>query len=478
MPSLSSVIAIAIALLLVACGEKNPNFCEGADCDSIDASPDSPPITCTGNGPDPSCPAATPVCAGGQCTGMCTSDADCTGRPATEAVCHMASGACVQCDETDVQATPMQAEDECPAPNLAVCDGGTHTCRACEDHTECFSGVCDAGTCVAQANVIYLTPMAEGGTDGGMNDCLTPSTGCLTLHHAIGRLTATRKYIHFKPSATPYPARNNMDRADFDGVTAHVIGYGAEVRRGAADGEVIEIRGGSNVTIEGLKIANAINTGSGSGIRMSGSTLNLFEVIVDNNDYRGVDATGGGTLSVRRSVISNNSRGGILFNGVDVVLVNNFITGNGDLSLSDVGGVSLSISGTSSTIEFNTIAGNLTGTGTAHGLICTNTAAAQVVRNNIVTSEANRAQASGACTHEYTLFGGPGTAPTGTGNMNIADPAMFMFVSGSDYHLQPGSIAAGKAQSTSLVGDSLFDIDGDSRAQGAATVDVGADEIP
>ncbi|KAB2899225.1 MAG: hypothetical protein F9K40_10495 [Kofleriaceae bacterium] len=161
-----------------------------------------------------------------------------------------------------------------------------------------------------------------------------------------------------------------------------------------------------------------------------------------------------------------------------MVLVNNFITGNGDLTLSDIGGVSLSISGTSSTMEFNTIAGNLTTTGTAHGIVCTNTAAAQVVRNNIVTSEANRPQTSGGCTHEYTLFGGPGTAPTGTGNMNITDPTMFMFVSGSDYHILSGSVAAGKAQSTPLTGESLFDVDGDARMLGAATVDVGADEIP
>src|SRR5690606_31241313 len=126
---------------------------------------------------------------------------------------------------------------------------------ACEEHSECFSGVCDAGTCVAQANVIYLVPEAEGGTDGGMNNCLTPSTGCLTLQHAIGRLTTDRKYILFKPSATPYPARGNNDRADFNNVTAHVIGYGAEVNRGAA-GEIIEIRGSSDVTIEGLRIAS------------------------------------------------------------------------------------------------------------------------------------------------------------------------------------------------------------------------------
>ncbi len=62
--------------------------------------------------------------------------------------------------------------------------------------------------------------------------------------------------------------------------------------------------------------------------------------------------------------------------------------------------------------------------------------------------------------------------------MTVADPLAFMFVSASDFHIQAGSVAAGKAQATSLAGESLFDFDGEPRTAGGLTVDVGADEIP
>lgn len=470
--------ALAVAVLAAACGAKNPNFCEGDSCTEVDASIDAAPVTCTGTGGDPTCPATTPVCESGSCTGMCTADTDCAGRAASEAVCLTSTGACVQCDETNTQATPGQPEDECPAPAMAVCDGDTHTCRACEAHSECFSGVCDAGTCVVQANVIYLVPAADGGTDGGMNECLSASTGCLTLNHAISKLTATRKYILFKPSATPYPVRNNTDRADFNGDTAYVIGYGASLDRNG-DGELIEVRGATaNVTIEGLEMSGATGIATGAGIKLSDGTLTLFRAKIINNLYRGIQS-GGGNLRVRRSLISNNEAGGIAFDGSSIVLVNNFIVGNGDMTTSTIGGAQLNLTGTGSVIEFNTIAQNAAAAATAHGIACGSPGGAFTARNNIIMSEQNRPQVSGTCLHEYTLFGGPGTAPVGgTGNMTITDVAMFMFASATDYHLLTGSVAAAKAQSTPLTGDSLFDVDGDARALGSATLDVGADEIP
>lgn len=61
--------------------------------------------------------------------------------------------------------------------------------------------------------------------------------------------------------------------------------------------------------------------------------------------------------------------------------------------------------------------------------------------------------------------------------MTVADPLAFMFASPADPHIRLGSVAAGQAQSTPLSGESLFDIVGDLRAVGSATVDIGADEI-
>jgi hypothetical protein len=472
------LLIAAFAFLAVACGAKNPNFCEGDSCTEVDASIDAAPVSCTGSGGDPTCPATTPVCESGECTGMCTADTDCSGRAASEAVCLTSTGACVQCDETNVQATPGQAEDECPAPQMAVCDGDTHTCRACEEHSECFSGVCDAGTCVAQANVIYLSPAADGGTDGGSNDCLSASTGCLTLHYAISKVTATRKYIVFKPSATPYPVRNNTDRADFNGVVAHVIGYGAEVRRMGADGMVIEVRGGSNVTIEGLKVANATNSGSGFGILVASSELTLFEARIQDNASTGISVSGSGaSLRSTRSIISGNDGGGILVSAAPFVIINNFIVNNGDAN-SGVAGLNLLSSGATSVLEFNTIVDNRAQSG-VEDVDCTNNML--TARNNIVHGAAGETRIGGTCVFRNTLYGPDGTI-SGTGNVLVADKTTYRFMSPSDYHIDPAaspaSVVIGAADSAGLTGEMLFDIDGQARAAGASTVEVGADEIP
>lgn len=475
MPSLRILVlalAPALALFAIACGEQNPNFCEGPDCTEVDAAVDAPPVTCSTNGPDPSCPAATPVCAAGECTGMCTSDTDCVGRPVAEAVCHTGSGACVTCDENNVQAVPMSTEDDCPSAATAVCDGNTHTCRACTTHSECFSKVCDAGTCAAPANVIY---MSANGSDGGNNcDNSASGMGCLTLNFAISKLTATRKYIWMEPSATIYAARNNNDRADFNGSTAHIIGYGATVNRNGA-GVVLDIRGTSSVKIEGLAVTNAAGT-NGYGIQVDDSRLELYRAIVKDNAFVGVAVTGTSTIRFVRSVIANNDGGGISSMAGEFVLVNNLITANGDANMSAIGGVSLQSSATTNVFEFNTVAANVATTGTADQVICNS--ATLIARNNIISfspGQTGRPRISGNCMHTYTLFS-PDSATAGTGNMTITDPAMFAFT--ADFHIGAGSVAAGKANASGLAGETLLDIDGDARTLNGTTVDVGADEIP
>ncbi len=468
------VAVVTLAALASACGASNPNFCEGPACDEIDAAVviDARPVLCTATGPDPSCPAATPVCVSGACTGLCDADGDCAGRPTAEAECHMPSGACVTCDESDVQAPITTDEDECPGANNAVCDSVTHTCRGCEDHAECFSGVCDAGRCAPPAEVIY---MSANGVDGG-NNCDNPAAGmgCLTLNFAIGKITVTRKYILMAPSATPYAARNNTDRADFNGDTAHVIGYGATVNRSGA-GLILDVHAGSDVTIEGLTVSAGGGSG-GTGILVNDSRLELFRATVRDNGGMGIDASSNSRLRILRSTLTNNDAGGILLNTGEFAIINSIITKNGDPGATNFGGVSLLSTATTNSLEFNTIAENSATSGTADQVICNN--AALTARNNIISflpSTTGRPRISGNCTHTYSLFS-PDSATAGTGNMTITDPAMFMFT--ADFHIGTGSVAAGAAQSTNLAGDTLVDIDGHARMLNGTTVDVGADEIP
>ena len=317
------------SLLLAGPGrlrQDNPNFCDGVDCTAPDAPIDSPPVTCNGNGPDTSCPADNPVCVSGACTGACTSDTDCVGRPAGELICHAGSGDCVTCDEDDRQAEPGSAEEDCPGTNNSVCDADTHTCRACEAHAECFSGVCDAGTCAPVANVIY---MSADGTDGG-NNCDDRANGCLTLQFAI-------EPAHRHPQVHPHGAERDalpcpqpQQPGGLQRRRGYVIGTGAEVRR-VNDGEIIDIRGGSTVTIEGLLVSVATNAGSGAGVSIDDSTVDIAagshpgQRVSRHQRHRG-------TSNVRlvRSVLSGNRRGGYFQSGGAFALVNNVIVGNGD----------------------------------------------------------------------------------------------------------------------------------------------------
>lgn len=476
MSNLSSLLLATVLALaaLTACNKDNPNFCEGTaeECMGIDAPIDSPPVSCNNNGPDPSCPAANPVCTGGECVGACTGDTDCANRPPNESVCHVGSGACVQCDEDDRQAaTP--GEDECTAPQLAVCDAGTHTCRACEAHIECASGVCDEGRCAPESEVLYLH--AENGNDG--NAC-TRQAPCLTVNKAVDdvqAMPATLHYIHLAPDAdTQYQARTGNGSVDLNNVTVLIVGTGATVTRAGA-GPTVEVKGGSDVRIDGLTVTGG-SGGSGYGIEVTAaSTLELFEASVTGNGARGITASGASSLVIRRSRITLNSGGGIFVDTGKVTIINNVIGGNGNLLNSLFGGLSLNLTENPNVIEFNTIVGNSALPPNVDGMICNNNTV--VARNNIVIGASTSPQVSGSCMHRYTLF--TPTGPAAEGNMDIAAVDMGMYAFTPDHHIGPNSVAIGKAQPGALAGESSFDIDGDSRPAGTApNADVGADEAP
>lgn len=495
MRTITLVAAAVGAVLALGCNKTNPNFCQGDQCTEIDAPIDGAPVTCSGNGPDPSCPAANPVCVDGECTGSCASDADCAGRPAAEDVCTT-SGACGACDEVDEQADPIGGpEDECTTPTMAVCDGGAHACRPCESHSECTSGACDAGRCVPHAEVVHV---ATTGADGAA--CGTVAAPCRTLTGAIDRVEANAAldYIVLAPnSVVSYLARATTGNADFNNVDVYVVGVGASVERDG-DGEILEMRGSSDVVLDGLTIKNATGT-SGHAILCAGTaTIDLRGATLTNNQGNGISGACGATLvrstisqnqgrgielgsnsslTLSRSTISGNAAGGVSLSGATFRIVNNFIVGNGTITASTFGGLSVSSTGTMNVLEFNTVALNSSTVGSPDGISCNN--AGLTARNNIVIGSLGKPHVDVGtnCMHAHSLFT-PDTAPNGTQNMVIADQSAYMFVSGTDYHIRPGSAAAGRAQSTNLTGESLFDVDGDGRTADGATVDVGADEIP
>ena len=468
------------------------------------------PIGCTAAGPDPSCPASTPVCVNGACGGFCINDDACAGRPASERVCLQTTGGCVACDENDEQAPPASIEDECPVATAAVCDGDSHTCRPCEAHDECVSGVCHDGRCAPDAQVVHVTLT---GADGP--GCGSPASPCLTLDAAVERVAAdpSLDYIHLAPSETSYDTRSPAGPAEFYLVDVYVVGVGASVDRNLNDGSAIEVSE-STVTFDGLTIKNATGAGS-AGITCTGSSLTLEGVRLLNNQGAGItssctliiedsEISGNGShgvsdagsnvtirrstiamnsgvgvqvtgsLDISRSVVMGNSMGGISARGREFRITNNFIHSNGS-STSVLGGITAESPMATNKLEFNTIGINIAGPGFADGIICSNVGL--TARNNIVIGLATSQHVSGNCLHQNTLVT-PANAPAGAGNMVVPDQAMYRFVSTTDLHIQAGSIAAGRAQATGLMGEALFDIDGDAREPDGTTVDVGADEIP
>ncbi len=469
---LGTVLALAA---LTACNKDNPNFCEGAaeECMGIDAPIDSPPETCDQTGPDPECPADNPVCTGGACVGACNSDTDCAGRPPNESVCHIGSGACVQCDEDDRQAMPG-AEDECTAPQLAVCDAQTHTCRACLAHSECLSGVCDNGRCVPEGEIVFLN--ADNGNDASA--MCTRAEPCATLNRGVDVVQAAapgaRTVIFLAADLdTQYLARGTNGTADFNDVDVFVLGTDATVTRTGA-GATMEVKGGSNVRIEGLNVTGG-NGASGYGYEISAaSTVELFKAGVNGNGSRGISSTGGSTLVVRRSKITNNQGGGIFVDTGKVTLVNNLITGNGNVASSMFGGLSLNLTENPNVIEFNTVVLNSALAGSPDGVACFNNTV--IGRNNIIVGAIGNPLVTGTCLHTFTFFTPMG--PVGEGNMNVATVDLGMYAFTSDYHIGGSSIVVGRAQPGALTGEAAFDVDSEARPRGASpNADVGADEV-
>lgn len=457
---LTGPFAAFVALGLLSCGESNPNYCEGASC--TDAS--DPVPECDTAGADPACPPDAPICGDQTCGGTCGSDADCAERPDGNVVCLGIIGDCGACDEVDQQAEePGGAEDECQSAAASVCDSETHTCRACEAHEECASGVCDAGMCVAEENVVYM----DNGSGHIDNSNCTREEPCLTLGGAKSLVTTERRYIFMASSGVPYVTGAGSGAGDFQETDAYIVGYGAELRR-MTGGRVMGVID-SSVTVEGLSIAGATGS-SAHGINCSGGTLVVRRASITGNARLGIYSNDC-ELTVERSTIAANTGGGISASGeTSFRIVNNFVVDNGAPSATTSGLNVSSDAGEGNALEFNTIVDNQ-GTN-ADGITCS--AASLVARNNIVVGAVGRPHFSGCGARNTVVV--PDNAPSGDGNSAAALVDM-AFVSESDFHIQAGSVAEGVADSSNLSLAASVDFDGEPRAPNGKSVDIGADEI-
>ncbi len=290
----------------------------------------------------------------------CTTNADCeTGRN----ICSL--GKCVECT----------VDTECADAKRPFCDSAG-SCRGCATNPECPSGVCEAtGECGVTSRVVYLTP----GSSGSEMDCGTQNNPCGFFPTAFALLSAARPVLVI--------TKGTYTQQQFEfgaGPAIRVIGDGVILNLlGGSQGPGITVKGGANVTIEGLTVRGASDGGSaapGTGITCDSSTLtlqrvsllnnsargvsavactfSLFDSLVDNNGDYGVQLSNGQAV-IERSVISGNLRGGIgTFSPNPMRIANNLIVGNSSTSNYDGAIRSSGAMGTSTVIAFNTITGN------------------------------------------------------------------------------------------------------------------------
>ena len=454
----------------------------------VDQDPDAAGGAC-----DPTMPcdsqSATPFCVDGVCVG-CADSTQCgsLGDPDRLACVKdppgIPRGVCAQCGEDDRQAGDIGgATDRCQQVGMQVCDGDTHTCRACGGDGECTSGVCSAEVCIAPGDIAYV---AMNGTDNSICSMATP---CGLVSQA---LTTGRPFIAVAPGDYRESAT-----IDLDNRTVAIRATGATFSQTGANREVLAIRGTSQVTVLGGTFDGA---GDGTApviaVSAAASVLTLDGVTVRNSQNNGILATSG-RLTVRRSIITSNALIGIevaspgqpfeltdsiiLLNDIAglritalrATVINNIIARNGLRGTIAAFRVEALTQAASSRIEFNTIANNIPdtasrGTGVACG------AASTVLSNSIIYGNSGTTQHSG-CSITYSDVQG---GATGMGNFDL--PPGFLDIATNNFSLNTGSPATGRANpAADLTGPAAFDHDGNPRPRPAGTpADVGAYEIP
>jgi hypothetical protein len=395
------------------------------------------------------CEASSPVCdVGGAYTcGACEGDGDCDGF-ATTPRCETDSGACVEC---------LDAATDCLAADAPIC-GADNTCRGCANDSECASEVCDeaTGACFAESAVIYVA------TNGIGSGTCTQAAPCNTITLGVGQVTGSRSTIKVR-------AGSYSEQVTIDDRALTLVGTGADLSAGAA-GPLLTVLGASTVTIEDLRLHDALGAPAGDGVRCAlggadAPILTLRGVRIDTNGRRGIDSSDC-VLTVEASTIDRNTGGGVIVSGGTYALTNNMITRNG-APAGTVGGVQLANITTVGRFDFNTLADNVTTAGFAAGVRC-DSGPPQTLSSCIVVGLAADQVSATNCSFAYTLSN---EAIAGTGNLTMAP--MFVDSANGNFHLMSTSPARDAADPAATL---ATDIDGEARPEGAVR-DMGADEV-
>jgi hypothetical protein len=426
-----------------------------------------------------------PVCINQLCVAKCTVDDDCTGLAGTP---HCGGdGVCVAClDDTQCTAS---------AP---VCDSVSHACRACALDAECPQGVCleADGVCAATSEVVYVATSNASDT----NDC-SESAPCATLAHALTLVDGTRRVIHLIGGTLYADAPVNITKP------VHIDATGTTIMAGAAGPFVTVPDNVSPVVLAHVKVLaptnNAITVGASSslrlfdatidrGIKVTGGTVDAASSTFANTEFDlpAVDCTNGSVsiassqvsegivktancqLTLRQTLLHNNSSSALYANGGVVTIENNVFMEDNEYA--DCASVHATASG--STVRFNTFVNTSAATGDGVALGCDGTVD---VTSNIFAYRSMHPMGPPAgqlCPAKYSLFDQIAVSEHTQGDGNVVGDASGFFAGATDYHLAAGSPAIGAAEPGLPV---MTDYDGHPRPQpDGSPPDIGAFEAP
>ena len=458
-----------IALASSACTKPNPALCctSQADCDSVGVKA-SEKLCSDGL----ACVAHTCVLAPDGGNSQCVSNTDCSSPTP-----YCGPGrTCVEC----------VSSDQCPA-TAPVCDDTSHTCTTCTMDSQCASQVCDldAGTCVADASILYASPT-------GADTTTCTSTDPCSLTHAIALVDTTRNTI--KMAAGMYSANLVISKSMLiDGFGATVVGLS---NNGAA---ALEVANGAAVRVLGLGVTDlTAHTQAILCDRTSGSTmtpqLELREVSTDSQNYAVFTNPCVLTISESRMHIRVSSSAAIacissstatidrtLVDGGDgvqssqsIVHVTNSVIANqgpdGALSGGFVFGPAGALYVSFSTIVNSVVKASsdtpVCAGGTGVGVCIDNS----IIMNALPGAPTDSVSGSGAIL-SYSIVFPQSSAVTGSNNLLGVDPLLANPSSGDD-HLRAGSPAIDAADPAA---SDPLDFDGTVRPQGTRR-DIGAFE--
>ncbi len=359
-----------------------------------------------------------------------------------------------KCDGLAGKCLPGSAGTSCKPYKCAVTSGKAACSTSCTTHADCHpDSLCDRtdahkngkGKCVGVASIVTVGSSEE-------------------IADALSKITTSKPYLKVPPKASGnYTKALNLIKS------VKIFGTGtgstAATLKPSNNGPAITLGAGVTVTIQGLKVQGATGT-TGIGLYCNGSisqkaTLTMLESTITGNAAQGVLASNC-DVTLRRNTIQSNTGGGADLSKGALVIVNNVVVKNGDDSSvggSGLGGFQLSTTGAVTFIN-NTVMDNDAQSGTAAGVICSNSNIK--VGNSILYNNKNSQHL--ACSISYSDIQG-GTS--GTGNIN-KNPEVT-----TGYSLKITSPCIDKGSST---GVSKIDITGGSRNKGKG-VDMGAYEV-